>query len=158
MLRQVGFTFIELCITLFLLTLIGYFSYSSIAAVYKKNQWQVLVDEAKGAISFAKIHSMLGNQPLVLSRLPGSTEWADGMLLFVDNKEHEYRFGVNIIHEWHWHKSNIHVEWHGFQSKTSLIFSSDLRKSTCNGRFLFTSPSHASTTLWINRLGRVKTS
>jgi len=156
--RQLGFTFIELCITLFLLTIIGYFSYSSVAALYKKNQWQVLKDEVKAAVAFAKTHSMIGNQALVLSRLPGSTEWADGMLLFVDNNEHQYRSGVKIIHEWHWHKNNVHLEWHGFQSKTSLIFSSDLRKSTCNGRFLFTSPSHASATMLVNRLGRVKES
>ena len=156
--RQVGFTFIEQCISLFLLALIGYFSFASMAVLYKKNQWQILVGEVKAAISFAKTQSLMGNRSLVISRLPGSTEWAEGIILFVDNNEHQYRADTEIIHEWHWHKHDVHLEWHGFQSNTTIIFSSDLRKSTCNGRFLFTSPSHSTAVISVNRLGRVKES
>jgi len=123
--------------------------------MYKKNQWDVLIDDVKAAIAFSRNQSLLRQQNLNLTRLPGSTEWSDGMMLFVDNPEHRYHSGSQVIHAWYWNKKNIHLDWKGFQSNQFLIFSSYLRKSTCNGHFLFTSPIHAPLELFVNRLGRV---
>lgn len=143
-------------LSLCIVAIISLFGCSSLLTLYRKNQLEVLINEVKAAIVFAKNQSILSNQNLVLSPLPGSIEWADGMLLFADNKEHRYHSGIKIIHEWHWNRNNINLQWHGFRSNTYLIFSSDLRKNLCNGHFEITSPSHAPMMIWVNRLGRVR--
>lgn len=154
--RHFGFTLLELMLSLCLMAILSFFSYSSLLTLYRKNELEVLINEVKATIVFSKNQSILRSQNLVLSPLPGSNEWADGMLLFVDNKEHRYHSGIKIVHEWHWNRNNIHLQWHGFRSNTYLIFSRDLRKSSCNGHFEITSPSHSPMKLWLNRLGRVR--
>ena len=152
-----GFTLIELLASLLLLGVIFFLSFGLAPSLHHKNQLQIMVDELKGAINTAKLQSLITGDALALTHLPDSDNWADGLLLFIDNNKHQYTSGEVLFHEWHWKSLGFHIEWHGFQSKEYLIFSSDIWKSTINGYFEIVTPMNQKVVLVVNRLGRVRT-
>ena len=152
---EIGFTLIELLVSLSVLAIVLCCSFSFAPALYKKNQLQKVTDELKGAIVFAKIQALLTGDVLALTRLPGSNDWSDGIVLFIDNPKHQYTPDAKLLHEWHWKYAGIHITWQGFQSKAYLLFSPDISNSTVNGSFLMTNENQQQSKLVVNRLGRV---
>ena len=151
-----GFTLLELLVSMTLAVVILSLCVSFAPSLYKKNKLRVFTDEVKGAIQYAKIQALITGEPLILTRLPGVSDWSDGAILFVDNARHQYASETNLLHEWQWTSSGVHLSWRGFQSDDYLLFTPDMSSSAVNGTFIITAPLHQKTTLVVNRLGRVK--
>ena len=151
-----GLTLIELLVSMVIFAIVLCCSFSFSPSVYKKNQLQMVTDEVKGAIHFAKIQSLLTGDILALTRIPGSNDWSEGMLLFVDNGKHQYGPDVKLLHEWHWQLSGVHIIWQGFQSKEYLLFSPDIGSNAVNGYFIIKNHMQQQAKLIVNRLGRIK--
>ena len=151
-----GLTLLELVVSLSLFAILLCLSFSFAPSLYKKNKLQVVSNEVKGAIQHAKLQALLTGETLVLARLPGAREWSSGMVLFVDNGSHQCTSVTKILHEWHWHSSEIQDSWHGFQSQDYLLFSPDMSRNTVNGSFEITNSIKQKIKLVVNRLGRIK--
>lgn len=141
--------------SLFVIGVVLFFCLSYLPALYKKNRLDIVTDQVKSAIQIAKTQALITGDILVLSHLPGTKDWSDGMLLFVDNPQHKYTVNAKLLYEWHWQSTRVNVTWHGFQSDEFLLFASDIRRSTTNGYFVIKNATQQAR-LIINRLGRVR--
>ena len=155
---QSGLTLIEILIGLSLFSVIFLISISFYSSLHKKIELSIIVEEIKGAIQFAKLEAMIEGENLVLAPIFNSKDWSEGIILFVDNKEHKYLANSKIIHEWHWGKSKVHVSWKGFQSSNYLLFSNELSRMAVNGNFIIKNLIGGQVKLIVNRIGRVKVS
>jgi len=150
-----GVTLVELLLGLAILAVVWFFCVPFGAQQYKKNQLNLVVDELNTIIHYAKIQALLLGEPLVLTPLPASDDWSLGMILFVDNKKHQYTEGSKLIHEWRWHSDAINVKWQGFQSSHYLLFDNNLRHSAVNGYFLINNNLQQYKVI-VNRVGRTR--
>lgn len=150
-----GFTLLELLISLFVLALITSFSLSNTSALYQKNQLQAVTSEIKKAIQTGKLQALSRGESLALTPLTNSTDWSSGMLLFVDNANHQYTPDGKLIYQWTWKSTGVHVSWQGFQSKNYLLFAANLKSNITNGFFIIKDNAHQ-VKLIVNRLARVR--
>jgi prepilin-type N-terminal cleavage/methylation domain-containing protein len=155
MIKNLGLTLIELLAGLMIISIMFAFCIPLGLSLYGKTQLKQLENELGIAIRFARNMALLKHLPLVLTPLPNSNNWSDGMILFVDNKNHQYTEADQIIHQWNWQKLKVQLSWFGFRSNNYLIFSSTLNHSTANGHFILRNNEGDSLKLVINRLGRV---
>ncbi len=125
------------------------FSIPFATSLYQKNQMQVIQDEIKSAIRFAKMRALIEGKNLMLMPLSTSNDWSGGMQLRVDNR-------APPLFVWHWSSPQIQVNWHGFQSHHILYFAVDNNRNATNGYFLIQSATQPTIKLIVNRLGRVK--
>ena len=153
---QSGLTLIELLIGLSLLSILFVISLSFYSTLYKKSEVYIIADEIKGAIQFSKLRAIIDGENLALTPISGSNNWSEGMVLFIDNKEHKLLENSKIIHEWHWQKAKVHVSWKGFQSSNYLLFSHELSRMDVNGNFIIRNSVGKEIKLIINRIGRVR--
>jgi prepilin-type N-terminal cleavage/methylation domain-containing protein len=147
--RDNGFSLLELLICLSIVTILLLGSISSTQPLITKNNREILEDEIKGAIEFAKLQSLFSGQDLVLTPFSNNKDWSDGMRLYRDKE---------ILREWHWPSRHITITWQGFHSDNYLLFSSDINSNTLNGTFKLTDSDHNLSKLIVNRLGRVRVS
>lgn len=123
--------------------------------LYQNNQLQVIENEIIMAIKFARNSALLEGVPLTLTPLPHSTDWSEGMILFTDNKAHQYKEPDQIIHQWRWKYKTVKVGWKGFLSTHYLIFSPQLDHSATSGHFIIQTDNTHVAQLVVNRFGRV---
>ncbi len=154
MLKLKAYTFIELLLSLAIVSLLLFFAIPFNSSIHQKNQCLVIENDVKQAISYAKTQAWIRGQNLIL-RPKYMDDWSHGMILFIDNATHKYHNTAPIIHEWSWNFANIVIDWHGFQSRDYLVFYADSRKNVLNGTFNITS-HNARVRLVINKMGRVK--
>lgn len=150
-----GFTLIELLICLAIVSLVVLFSMPETFSHYHKNQLKTLKSELITAIAYARNEALLRGQRLALAPLD-SKNWSEGMMLFIDNKEHQYRKREELIHQWQWHSKIAHLSWKGFRSDNYLIFAPDIGEATCSGHFKITNAQGEEAILIINRIGRIR--
>lgn len=124
--------------------------------MHQKNQVQVVQDNIKSALRYAKMHALTTGHRVILTPLQHSNDWSDGMLLFLDNAKHRYTPDDTLIHEWHWQSPGIEVTWKGFQSNHYLLFSADVSQNAVNGTFFIKSDSNSIAKIVINKLGRIR--
>ncbi|KTD36209.1 Tfp type 4 fimbrial pilin related signal peptide protein domain protein [Legionella nautarum] len=155
MIRNYGLTLIELLAGLMIIGIVFALCIPLGFSLYGKNQLKLLENEIGIAIRFARNMALLKHVPLVLTPLPSSDNWSDGMILFIDNKNHQYAETDEIIHQWNWQKLKVQVSWVGFRSNNYLLFSSTLSHSASNGHFILRNNEGNTVKLVINRLGRV---
>lgn len=153
--RNPGFTLIELLVCLAILCTLFFFVPIS-SHFFQKNQAEVVSEEIKNAIRYARNVALIKGIPLTLAPLPGKSDWSDGMVLFVDNPKHQYDVREKLIYQWQWHHPGIQVEWKGFRSTHYLTFSTHLTHSTANGAFYILGNHIVQRKLIINRLGRIR--
>lgn len=156
MIKLRAFTLIELLISLSLLAILLFFTIPFESSLHQKNQIQVIQEEIKSAVRYAKTQALISGNTLILTPSNDSNDWSDGMRLFKDNAKHQYTSKDAVIHAWHWNSSGIQVTWRGFQSNHYLLFSTDVSKNAVNGSFLIESNAKYAAKLVINKLGRVK--
>lgn len=118
--------------------------------LYQKNQIQVIENDIKSAIRFAKVHALTTGNHMYLTPLPNAAHWSSGMQLYVNNEPPQ------IIQEWHWQHPAIHVTWHGFQSNQYLLFSPEVSRNAVNGYFVIKANGSHMIKLMVNRMGRVR--
>jgi prepilin-type N-terminal cleavage/methylation domain-containing protein len=150
-LKAKGFTLIECCIGLSLFALLLTFCLPYLSIMQQKNQFQVVQNEVKNAIRFAKIQARVSSHSVVLMPLRGTTDWSHGIRAAYSAQAH-----APSLFEWHWVAPHVQVIWKGFQSSHYLRLSADLSQSAANGSFMITTPSQSSMELVVNRLGRVR--
>jgi type IV fimbrial biogenesis protein FimT len=153
--KDKGFTILELLLGFSLLAIILCFSLPFTPSLYKKNQLQIITDEIKEAIRFAKMQAILTGDTLILTHLADKKNWSEGIILFVDNPKHQPSSDAKLLHEWRWPSSGVHITWRGFQSKDYLLFTPDITSSTVNGTFIISNLKQQNK-LVVNRLGRVR--
>ena len=151
-LKSRAYTFIEL------LAIVLFFTIPFGLSLHQKNQIQVVHDDIKSAIRYAKTQALTTGNNVILTPLMDSNDWSDGVILFIDNAKHHYTQDDKLIHEWHWQTPGIHIEWNGYQSNRYLLFSADASQNVVNGTFSITSNSKYHLSLVINKLGRIKRS
>ena len=102
----------------------------------------------------AKLHALMSGESLILMPIDKSKGWSAGLMLLRANSRHQYSPNENIIYQWQWSGTNVHISWHGLQSKQYLLFATDLKSSMINGYFEIKNPTQQ-IQLIVNRLGRI---
>ena len=153
--KENGFSLIELLVGLAILAFLFYFSFSFAPSLYKKNQLEVVAEEVRNAINFARTQALSRSEVLVLTHFPDTKDWSKGMLLFVGKGNHrQYTSDATLLHEWRWQSKGMKMKWRGFQSMDYLLFSPEISSSAVNGYFLISNNSKK-IKLVVNRLGRI---
>ncbi|ASQ45719.1 GspH/FimT family protein [Legionella clemsonensis] len=150
-----GMTLLELVCCLLLICVLFFTTVPAQFSLMQHNQLKVMEDEISNAIRYARKMALLHGVPLALTPLQSSNDWSKGMILFIDNKQHQYRSGDKLLHQWQWQKPGLQISWKGFLSNSYLLFSNNLKHAATSGHFdLFTADSkHVK--LIVNRFGRV---
>lgn len=150
-----GFTLLELLICLSIMAIIGFFSLSSWRCFQESNEIRIRESSIKEAILYAKQQSFILKKKLVLAGLHNG-DWSTGLILFIDKGDHHYVSSEQLIRQWQWSSTLVHVHWKGFYSKEYLLFAPDFRQSALNGQFEISGEEGGSVILVVNRLGRVR--
>ncbi len=150
--RNSGYTLIEMLITLLALSILLFIGTGSLSNMLNKNEREVIIDELKVAVDFARIQSMTKN--IALELIPtGSDDWSPGaQLVKINNKSLK-----EGIHEWQWGHPHWAISWHGVNSAKKIKFSPDPLQAISNGRFILqNSGTKERVEVVLNRLGRLK--
>jgi prepilin-type N-terminal cleavage/methylation domain-containing protein len=150
-----GLTLLELLVGLLILTILLWLCLPLGIAIMQRNQLQIMENEITMAVSYARNMALVYKLPLTLTPLANSTDWSSGMILFIDNKNHQYTKEDKLIHQWQWFHHGIQVIWQGFRSPHYLIFSSELQHAATSGHFAIKVEHGGSAKLVLNRFGRV---
>jgi prepilin-type N-terminal cleavage/methylation domain-containing protein len=156
--RELGFSLLELLMTLVLLGILYGFSFIDLSFLQRKNQLDAKADELKQIIHFAKIEALATSKTLTLAAISPDEGWSMGARLFVDNPAHQYTQGTTLIREFRWSPRGVTIQWNGFESKQYLRFSPVLHEGSLNGKFILQDFKKNTIQLVINRLGRVRVS
>lgn len=150
-----GLSLIELLISLALIGFLSFLCVPSSVMLYQRNQLQVRENEIITALHYARNSALIQEITLALAPLPDSTDWSQGMILFIDNENHQFHAGSKLLQQWHWSQPSIRLSWHGFHSSNYLLFSSELKHMAASGHFLLENQQSKSIKLVVNRFGRV---
>ena len=151
--KNSGFSFVELLISLVILTILLVFAIPFSFSLYQKHQLKLLETEITTGLRYAKNIALLYELPLALTPLPGANDFSCGMILFIDNEKHHYN-NEALVHLWRWQCKNVEISWKGFQSDNYLLFASNLENTTANGHFDL-KVNQFKTSLVVNRYGRI---
>ncbi|KTD15618.1 Tfp type 4 fimbrial pilin related signal peptide protein domain protein [Legionella gratiana] len=156
MMKAIGFTLLELLITMTLVVALLMISISSYSYFIKKNEQQVIIDELRTALQYAKIQAMILDKPVFLVPLDTSMNWSKGITLNYLNKKTNQ---LELIYQWQWNYQHWSLNWVGVSSKDKIIFSNNPTQAISNGRFnLINNNTQEQMTLILNRLGRIRVS
>lgn len=142
-----GFTLIEILLSLSIVGLLLVLALPLSQAFSNKNHAQLVEQDIRAAIHYARTMAYKNAGPLTLVPLREDHEWSKGLLLLS---------GKKTIFQWEWQDKNIQVRWKGFRSNDAIYFSNILRQSTANGYFLInTQGGMYQKKIIVNRLGRI---
>lgn len=150
-----GFTLLELLIYLAIVSSLLIMSIVFGQVFFQRNQIDVTVSEIKNAIHYARNMAITHGVPVTLNPIGIQQNWTEGMVLFIDNKEHHYTERDTILYQWQWKNHGLRVTWSGFRSNEYLILASNLNQAACSGSFDFVVGKKEVRRLIINRLGHV---
>jgi Tfp pilus assembly protein FimT len=155
-LKNCGLSFFELLAGLTIISILFFLCLPLGFSIVQNNRLEVIKDEITAAVHYARNRAVLQELPLILTPLPDATDWSAGMLLFVDNKKHQYSPKATLIHQWQWKHRGIQVSWRGLHSDHYLLFPANLKHAAVDGHFIIQSNEGKILKLTINRLGRVR--
>lgn len=148
-----GYTLLELLFTLSIIAILSLSTMVSLSYFTKKNEQQVIVDEIRTAVQFAKLQALnFGNQ-VVLSPLNSTNDWSKGMILVQFSKKNNKN---ETVYQWRWHHPHWLLEWSGVNSLNKITLSDRPLNAMSNGHFKLTNihtKEHA--VIVLNRLGRI---
>lgn len=150
-----GLTLIELLIVLTLMSVVTLMSAPMFLAIYQKNQLEITKNELGAVIRYARNKALEYHVSLILAPVPPLTDWSKGMILFIDNKNHKYSAGDQLLYQWGGAPDGIQVSWRGFFSNDYLRFSPELREAATSGHFDLINAHSSHCKLIVNRIGRV---
>jgi Tfp pilus assembly protein FimT len=122
---------------------------------YQKNQVQVLTDDLINAVGFARNKALQEGAVLILRPLLNTGDWSSGMLLFKDNKTHQFSAEDSPLFQWRWPYKGLKISWVGFQSSRYLLFYPEFAHAASSGHFVIESVYSKPVKLVVNRFGRV---
>ncbi|KTC78671.1 Tfp type 4 fimbrial pilin related signal peptide protein domain [Legionella cincinnatiensis] len=147
---------LELLITMTLFASLLIIGVSSYSYFIQKNEQQIIIDELRNAVQYAKLQAMIRGNSVFLIPLDVSLNWSKGMILNSLNKQTNQ---VELIHQWQWNHSRWSLNWIGVSSNNKIVFSNTPTQAMCNGHFsLINNHTHEQITLILNRLGRIRVS
>ncbi|KTD60519.1 GspH/FimT family pseudopilin [Legionella shakespearei] len=148
-----GFTLLEVMFTLILFICLSLFSINALSLFREKNEKQMIIDELKMAIQYAKFQGINLGHTLYLTPPNAETDWSKGMELKQLNK---ITGQMELLHQWQWQHRNWSLSWSGANANKILI-SNNPSHAISNGTFTLTDvKSHQSVKILLNRLGRLK--
>lgn len=146
--RCSGFTLIELLIYSGVLCILLMISIRVSVDLYQKKHADIIANDIKSAIRYARNVTFDNDVPMTLSPLPDTRDWSMGMILHTDKDK--------IVYQWQWNYAGVRVAWRGFRSNNYITFSPVLRQSTANGHFNIVTTRQYKKELIVNRLGHVR--
>lgn len=149
-----GYTFIEVLVTLIIISGLMLFTLVFSSDFLQKNEQQTLVDELRTAIQYAKMQAIIQGGPVALSPLDRAGNWSTGMTLIkIDKKSKQ----LQVLHQWQWHHPHWVLHWSGVNKKQAITLSNNPMTAISNGQFhLIHMKSQKEIVLILNRLGRVR--
>lgn len=156
--KKQGLTLIELLVVLAIVVGIAVASVPLSSHFTRKNLLLVRKDQLANAIKYARNQAIILDTSLVLSHLPETDDWSEGMILFIDNRgDRNYHAGDKLLHSWRWDKHKINVVWQGFRSNHYIVFANDPSQSSASGRFKISQFGQTrGEDLIVNRFGRIR--
>jgi type IV fimbrial biogenesis protein FimT len=149
-----GFTLIELLTTLAILGCLSILSFGSYSYLMRANEQQIIIDELKTAIQYAKMQALGLDNSVILTPLDSSHNWAKGMVLSTWDKKTNT---LKILYQWQWNHPCWILMWKGLHSSDKIIFSSYLASAMSNGHFTLSNRVlNQNISIILNRLGRVR--
>jgi prepilin-type N-terminal cleavage/methylation domain-containing protein len=148
--RHKAFTLIEVLAGLSIFAILLFFAIPFERSLHQKNRIQIVQDEIRGAVRYARAQAIITGNNIILKPLQDSADWSKGIRMFA-------AANGELIHEWHWNFPGIHVAWQGFQSSHYLLFSADASQNAVNGSFWIESESQRVVKIVLNKLGRIRT-
>ncbi|CEG56797.1 GspH/FimT family pseudopilin [Legionella fallonii] len=150
-----GFTLIETLIALICfagLSLLGVISASFLKYNHER---QVIIDEIRVAIQYAKIQAATRGSPVYLTPFDHqSHNWSSGMKLTQYNSK---KNAMELLYQWEWHHPRWSITWNGVHSLNKIILSYNPISTMSNGKFVISNPyTKEHLIIVLNRLGRVK--
>lgn len=146
-----GFSLIELIFLITLLSIMATLGAVSLTHFKNKNERQVILDEIRTAVLYAKTQALQQGKPVYLTPLDNEHNWAKGMRLrFVDAQK-------QALYQWQWHHPQWHVTWNGARKSNAIIFSNKPAQAISNGKFTITNiQTKENIVVILNRLGRLR--
>ena len=120
--RRLGFTLLEFLVGCALLGLIAGFAWPFTRTWMQKNHRDLLSAQILQVITYSKTQAVLSGSPLHLIPLSSADNWDTGVQLILGEDRQQ------VIYEWSWCFSDMHLTWHGFQSHNYLRFDHQTRK------------------------------
>ncbi len=152
--RHKGFSLIELLVTLTFIAILALSSIGSFSYFVRKNEQQMILDELRTAVQFARIQAVNLESTLSLSPLDTSQDWAKGVVLRQLN--HKTKI-PELLYKWQWSHPHWVIEWSGIGSSHNIILANNPGNSISNGHFTLTNnQTKKQVILVLNRLGRVR--
>lgn len=149
-----GFTLFEVIVTLTLLICLSLFSINALSLFRETNEKQMIVDELKMAIQYAKFQGINLGHTLYLTPLSAETNWSKGMELKQLNK---ITGQMEVLYQWQWQHKQWNLSWAGANSAAKILISNNPSHAISNGTFTLTHlKSNQSVLIRLNRLGRLK--
>lgn len=152
--RSKGFTLIELLFTLFLVSVILLYGLMSFSSLLSRNEKQVILDEIRLIVNYAKIQAINSGKTLCLSSLNKTANWSNGAQLLEGVQSSTQ---TSIVHQWQWYHPHWIIKWSGITSSEKIVISPDPLRAISNGHFNVINPhTKEEIVITLNRLGRVK--
>lgn len=153
MYRIKGFTLLELLIVLSILALISLFSMASYSVFLEKNEQQIIVDEIKSAVHYAKMEAVSHGHQVALAPLDIHSDWSKGIVMTQLDKKINKEI---VVHQWQWSHRHWSLTWSGVNSE-KIIFSNNPVSAISNGTFTLASMrSKTQKVIVLNRIGRIR--
>lgn len=147
-----AYTLLEVLVVLIILVILSLIGLGFSSAFREKNQQQIILDEIKTAIHYARIQAVLYGHPLYLTPLNEHQDWSEGAMLYYLNNG-----AMETLYQWQWKHNNWHIAWSGVNSANTITFASNPSNAISNGKFIITQTrTQEQKILVLNRLGRVK--
>lgn len=156
MAKDLGVTLFELLICLSIFAVIAFYVSPFPIYFYKDKELEVITEEIKEAVQFAKFESILRGERLILLSI-NNNDWSSGMRLYSAVKDFKTnKVDKKLIREWQWKNFNGVITWKGFQSEKYLIFMPQISQCAINGNFIVEILKQKKIVLTVNRLGRIE--
>jgi len=149
-----GFTLIELLITIVILVGLSSMGIASYAYLIRKNEQQMIIDQLKTAVQYAKIQAITLGNPVYLAPLDTNLDWSNGAILYTFNKKTNKS---ELVYQWQWHHPQWSITWTGINFAHKIMFTNNPANAISNGHFtLVNFQTGKQTVIILNRLGRIR--
>lgn len=149
-----GISFIELLISLSLIIIFFVMALPFSTAFLARDNAKRVQQDISMAIRSGRNLAMLKGEQLALTPLRNNN-WSSGMVLFVDNLNHEFDPSTGALQQWLWDYPNLLISWKEFRSDRFLLFSTHLMHATMSGHFTIQSNRSPPIILKVNRIGKI---
>lgn len=152
--KTFGFTLLELLICCSLILILSVISIASYSFLIRKNEHDIIVNDLKAAISYAKMQTIILGSDIILNPLNQESDWSKGIEIRYFNFK---TMQLELINQWQWKHSQWNVQWRGVGSSNRIRFPRFPGNGISNGQFIVKNIHDSQTsTIILNRIGRFR--